>query len=756
MIKKEDVLHYHSSGKKGKLEIASTKPCLTQRDLSLAYTPGVAIPCEEIAKNQQDIYEYTSKGNLVAVISNGSAVLGLGNIGPHASKPVMEGKAILFKRFADIDVFDLEVNTQDPEKFINTVALLEPTFGGINLEDIKAPECFYIEETLQNRLNIPVFHDDQHGTAIISGAALINALELANKKIEESKFVVNGAGAAGIACAKHFEQLGAKKENIILCDSKGVIYKGRDSSLNKYKDYFAVETEKRTLADALVGADVFLGYSVGGAVTKDMVKSMSDNPIVFALANPDPEIAYEDALDARDDVIMATGRSDYPNQVNNVLGFPYIFRGALDVHAKAINAEMKVAATMALVKLTKEDVPDSVAKAYGVKRFEFGRNYIIVTPFDPRVMVWEASAVAEAAIKTGVARKNIDIDEYRDKLEFRLGKSREVMRIMINKAKKKPKRIVYPEGENEKILRASNIVVDENIARPILLGDKDRINQKIEELHLQLSDIDIIDPSVSEKTKDYVNEFFKLRCRKGMTFQRAKETMINPNYFGAMMVHLGDADGLVSGVIHQYSETIRPALHVISTKSGVKHVAGVYLMIIKNDVKLFADATVNIDTSPEVLAEIAILAAEQAKQFGMEPRIAMLSFSNFGSSTHPLANKVKKATEIIKKLSPDLNVDGEMNVDMAVSEHLRNENYPFCNLKHSANVLIFPDLTSGNIAYKLMKRLGSAEAIGPILMGMKKPVHLLQIGSSEVEDVVNMTAIAVVDAQNLANDSVTL
>lgn len=752
MISKEDVLQYHSSGKKGKLEISPTKPCLTQRDLSLAYSPGVAIPSLEIKNNPHDIYEYTAKGNLVGVISNGTAVLGLGNIGAAASKPVMEGKAILFKRFADIDVFDIEVNTEDPDEFIKTVSLLGDTFGGINLEDIKAPECFYIEEQLHKLLNIPVFHDDQHGTAIISGAALINALELANKSIEQARFVVNGAGAAGIACAKHFINLGAKIENIILCDTKGVIFKNRDKNLNKYKAEFALETEKRTLKDALVGADVFLGYSVGGVVTKEMVKSMSDNPIVFALANPDPEITYEDALSARDDVIMATGRSDYPNQVNNVLGFPFIFRGALDSRATAINTEMKIAATHSLVKLTREDVPDSVAKAYGVKRFEFGRDYIIATPFDPRVMIWEASAVAEAAMKTGVAQLKFDIDEYRDKLEFRMGKSREIMRIMMNKAKKQPKRIVYPEGENEKILRASSIVIDEDLAKPILLGNKNKIEQKIAELNLQLPGIEIIDPTLSPKMNDYVEEFYKLRHRKGITREMAETTMLNSDYFGSMMLHMGDADGLVSGVMHHYPDTIRPALQVISTKNGVKHVAGVYLIIIKNEVKLFADATVNIDTTPEILAEIAILCAEQAKQFDIEPKIAMLSFSNFGNSKHPMAIKVQKATELVKKQAPHLMIDGDMDVDMALVPEIREENYPFCNFKGAANVLIFPDLTSGNIAYKLMKRLGGAEAIGPILMGMKKPVHLLQLGSCDVKDVVNMTAIAVVDAQNLVEN----
>lgn len=752
MIKKEDVLQYHSSGRKGKLEITPTKPCLTQRDLSLAYSPGVAIPCLEIKKNPQDIYEYTTKGNLVGVISNGTAVLGLGNIGPFAAKPVMEGKAILFKRFADIDVFDIEINTQDPDEFIKTVSFLEPTFGGINLEDIKAPECFYIEENLQKMLKIPVFHDDQHGTAIISGAALINALELADKKIENAKFVVNGAGAAGIACAKHFINLGAKKENIILCDSKGVIFKGRDAKINKYKDEFAVETESRTLGDAIVGSDVFLGYSVGGAVTKDMVKSMNDNPIVFALANPDPEISYEDALSARDDVIMATGRSDYPNQVNNVLGFPFIFRGALDVRATAINTEMKIAATMALVKLTREDVPDSVSKAYGVKRFEFGRNYIITTPFDPRVIIWEASAVAEAAMRTGIAGIKLDIEEYREQLECRMGKSREIIRIIINKAKKQPKRIVYPEGYDEKILRACHIIIDENIAKPILLGDKEKIEKKITELRLQLPDIEIVTPILSDKYEDYVSEFYKLRQRKGVTLEKARIMMADPNYFGSMLVHMGDADGLVSGITHQYSETMRPSLQVIGTKDGVKRVAGVYLMIIKNDVKLFADATVNIDTTPEVLAEIAILCAERARQFNIEPKIAMLSFSNFGSSNHPLADKVKKAVKIVRDQAPELMIDGEMDVDTAVMEQIKDESYPFSHFKGAANVLIFPDLTSCNIAYKLLKRLGGAEAIGPILMGMKKPVHVLQQGSNDEKDVVNMTSIAVVDAQNLSNN----
>ncbi len=748
MVKKDDALLYHSSGRKGKLEVTPTKPCLTQRDLSLAYSPGVAIPCLEIAKNQDDVFEYTARGNLVGVVSNGTAVLGLGNIGPYAAKPVMEGKAILFKKFADIDVFDLELNTEDPDEIIRTVQTLEPTFGGINLEDIKAPECFYIEKKLQELLNIPVFHDDQHGTAIISGAALINAIELVGKKLNEVTVVINGAGAAAIASAYHYIDLGVKKENILMCDSRGVIYKGREGRSNPHKEEFAAETDKRTLTDAMNGADVFLGYSVGGVVKPEMLLGMNSDPIVFALANPDPEISYPDAMNTRKDVIMATGRSDYPNQVNNVLGFPAIFRGALDVRAMAINKEMKIAATESLAKLTREPVPDSVARAYSGQKFEFGRDYIIAKPFDPRVIIWEATAVAKAAMETGVARIQIDLETYKEKLELRMGESREVVRTLIRKARRDPKKIVYPEGENDKILRACNIVVEEKFAKPILIGNRDKIMAQLAIHRLQPNGLEIIDPAYYPKLDEYVKEYHKLRHRKGVTIAQAREIMLEPVQFASMMLRMGDADGMVSGITKAYPDTIRPALQIVQKAPGVKHVAGLYVMVIKNDVKLFADATVNIETTPETLAEIAILAAQQAKRFDMEPKIAMLSFSDFGTSDHPLALKVKRATEIVKEKAPHLQIEGEMSVEMAVDGELREEFHPLSSFKGDANVLIFPDLTSGNIAYKLMERLGGAEAIGPILMGMNKPVHPLQIGSSDVKDVVNMTAIAVVDAQH--------
>lgn len=746
MIRVQDALDYHRRGRKGKIEVVATKPCLTQRDLSLAYTPGVAEPCREIVRDPNEIYNYTAKGNLVAVVSNGSAVLGLGNIGALASKPVMEGKGVLFKRFADIDVFDLELNTQDPDEIIRVVRILEPTFGGVNLEDIKAPECFYIEEELKKQLSIPVFHDDQHGTAIISGAALLNALELVGKKIDEVKVVFNGAGASGIACASYYIGLGVKPENLIMCDSRGVIYKGRKEGMNPYKERFARETDLRTLEEAMVGADVFVGLSVGGVVTKEMVKSMNDNPIVFAMANPDPEITYEDAKAARDDVIMATGRSDYPNQVNNVLGFPFIFRGALDVRARAINEEMKKAATYALAALAKEDVPDSVIKAYGGERIEFGPEYIIPKPFDPRVLLWVAPAVAKAAMKSGVARIHIDIDEYREKLEARLGKSREIMRGVINKAKRQPKRIVFPEGEEDKIIRASQIILDERIGYPILLGNEAAIRRKIGELRLDLNQAQIIDPLTFNKFELYAQELYNLRQRKGVTLTEARELLKNPNYFGSMMVHMGDADCLISGLTHHYPDTIRPALQIIRIREDVSRVSGLYIMVFKNDVMFFADTTVNIEPNEEELAEIAICCAEFAKRMDIEPRIAMLSFSNFGSTRHPLAEKVRKAVEIVKRRAPDLIIDGEMQADTAVVPEIIQQTYPFSRLKEKANILIFPDLEASNIAYKLINRLGGAEAIGPILLGMRKSVHVLQRGA-EVNDIVNMAAIAVVDAQ---------
>lgn len=747
MVNIDEALEYHSFGRKGKIEVIPTKPCITQRHLSLAYTPGVAEPCRVIVKSPDESYNYTAKGNLVAVITNGTAVLGLGNIGPLAGKPVMEGKGVLFKRFADIDVFDLEVNTQDPDEFINVVKLLEPTFGGINLEDIKAPECFYIEQKLIEEMDIPIFHDDQHGTAIISGAALLNALELVEKDIDKIKVVYSGAGAAGIACAELYISLGVRKENIIMCDSKGVIYKGRDKSMNPYKERFAIETDKRTIADAMEGADVFVGVSIAGLVTKDMVKSMNDRPIVFAMANPDPEITYEDAREARDDVIMATGRSDYPNQVNNVLGFPFIFRGALDVRAKAINERMKIAAVKALADLAKEDVPDSVRRAYDMEHLRFSPEYIIPKPVDHRVLLWEAPAVAKAAIESGVARLEIDIDEYKERLEMLLGKSKEVMRVMINKAVKQPKRIVFPEGEHSKIIRASNIILDEGIARPILLGRSDVINKKAEELNCDIQRLRIIDPAQFDRLEDYTQEFYRLRHRRGITLREARELILNKNYFGSMMVHMGDADGLISGLTQNYPDTIRPALQVIRMKEGVTKVSGLYILILKDGIFFFADTTVNIDPTAVELAEIAIQTAETAKSFDVEPRIAMLSFSNFGSTKHPSSIKVREAVEIVRKCRPDLAIEGEMQADTAVVEEILNKRYPFNELKKSANVLIFPDLDAGNIAYKLMMRLGGAEAIGPILQGMRKSVHVLQRGA-EVSDIVNMTAIAVVDAQN--------
>ncbi|RMG47474.1 MAG: phosphate acetyltransferase [Acidobacteria bacterium] len=748
MIREKDVLAYHRQGRKGKLEVVPSKPCLTQRDLSLAYTPGVAIPSLHIKRRPDDVYQYTTKGNLVAVVSNGTAVLGLGHVGPLAAKPVMEGKGVLFKRFADIDVFDIEIDTEDPDELIRVVKLMEPTFGGINLEDIKAPECFYIEQRLKEELNIPVFHDDQHGTAIISGAALLNALELVGKRIDEINVVINGAGAAGIACAHYYLRLGVRPDRLIVCDSRGVIYKGRREGMNPYKEALAAETEARTLAEAMVGADVFVGLSVGGCVTPDMVRSMNDRPIVFAMANPDPEITYEEAKAARPDVIMATGRSDYPNQVNNVLGFPFIFRGALDVRARAINEAMKLAATRALAALAKEDVPDSVMKAYGLSRLHFGPEYLIPKPFDYRVLIWEASAVAQAAMESGVAEQHIDIEEYKEQLERRLGKSREVMRLMINRAKRRPKRVVFPEGYSEKVLRASQIIVDEGIAQPILLGKRERIEQLIAEYDLHLNDVTIIHPTTSDKYESYVQELYRLRQRKGVTLAEARQLMRNPTVYGAMMVRLGDADALVAGVTQHYPDTLRPALQIIQTRDDVSRVAGLYMMLVKDKVYFFADTTVNIEPTAEELAEIAILSAEVARRFHIEPRVAMISFSNFGSAKHRFVDKVREATEIVKRRAPDLVVDGEMQADTAVVPELIEEVYPFSTLKGGANVLVFPDLQSANVAYKLVHRLGGAEAIGPILMGMRKPVHVLQHGF-EVKDIVNMAAIAVVDAQEL-------
>jgi malate dehydrogenase (oxaloacetate-decarboxylating)(NADP+) len=755
-IRPEDALEYHSSSPAGKLSVIPTKPCRTQRDLSLAYTPGVAVPCLEIERDPSLAYKYTAKGNLVGVVSNGTAVLGLGNIGALAGKPVMEGKAVLFKRFADIDVFDIELDTKDPEEIIRTCQILEPTFGGINLEDIKAPECFYIEETLRKTMKIPVFHDDQHGTAIISGAGLLNALELGGKNIADIKVVFNGAGAAAISCAAHYVRLGVRLENIVMCDTKGVIFEGRTEHMNPYKARYASKTSARTLEEAMVGADVFFGLSQARCVTQDMVKGMAPNPIIFAMANPDPEISYDEALAARPDAIVATGRSDYPNQVNNVLGFPFIFRGALDVRATTINDEMKLAATLALASLAKEDVPDSVLRAYSIDHLEFGREYIIPKPFDPRVLIWEASAVAQAAMDTGVAQQPVDIKQYREELESRLGKANEVMRGMINKAQRQPKRIVFTEGEEGKILRACQILLDEKIALPILLGDASKIRARIEELRLHLEGVQIVDPRHFARLEEYTEEFYSLRHRKGITRTEAEQTIRNPTTFGSMMVRLNDADALIGGLTTHYPDTIRPALQVIDVRPELRRVAGVYVLITpKGDIYFLADATVNIEPTAEDLAEIAIMAAEKARRFNQEPRVAMLSFSNFGSTRHALSDKVRRAVDLVRQKAPGLMIDGEMQADTAVTPHIIEETYPFSTLKGGANVLIFPNLESGNIAYKLLQRIGGAELIGPLLTGLSRPVHVLQRGS-EVNDIVHVAAVAVVDAQEVGKPYVTL
>lgn len=745
-LTKKESLDYHSMGRKGKIEVVATKPCLTQRDLSLAYTPGVADPCLEIKDNVDLVYEYTAKGNLVAVFSNGTAVLGLGNIGPEAGKPVMEGKGVLFKRFADIDVFDIEVRSENTDEIIRCVQMLEPTFGGVNLEDIKAPECFYIEEALKKTMNIPVFHDDQHGTAIISGAALLNACELTGKKLADVTIVFNGAGAAANACANLYVRLGADHKKIIMCDTKGTIYKGRTNNMNEFKEVYAAETECRTLAEALVGADVFVGLSVGNVLSKDMVRSMAKDPIVFALANPTPEISYEDAVEARPDVIMATGRSDYPNQINNVLGFPFIFRGALDVRARAITEEMKLAASYALAELAKEEVPDVVRRAYGGVEISFGREYIVPKPFDPRVLTYVAPAVAKKAIESGVARVNIeDWDAYKEELLERLGISREIVRRTIEKAKNEPRRIVFPEGDHWKILKAAQILFEDGIAHPILIGNKKKIETVAAEHHINCEGFQIID---LEKFKDmdrYAEALYHMRQRKGMLKSDACALLKNRHYFASMMVHLDDADGLVGGLTTTYPNAIRPALHCIKLADGVKRVSGCYIVLVKKRVFFFADTSVNLDPTAEELAEIAIQTAKVARRFGIDPKVAMLSFSNFGSAPSKQSDKVKKAVDIVKQLEPGLKIEGEMQADTAVVPEILQEQYPFVSFKGPANILVFPNLEAGNIAYKLMARLGNADVIGPILMGLSKPAHLLQKGA-EVNDIINMAATAVVEA----------
>jgi malate dehydrogenase (oxaloacetate-decarboxylating)(NADP+) len=747
----QEALEYHSRGRKGKIEVIPSKPVATQQDLSLAYSPGVAEPCRMIAEKEELAYEYTAKGNLVAVLSNGTAVLGLGDIGAAASKPVMEGKGVLFKKFADIDVFDIELNTKNPDDVIRACEMLEPTFGGINLEDIKAPECFYIEEELKKRLKIPVFHDDQHGTAVISGAAFLNALEVIGKDITKVRVVFSGGGAAGIACAELYLNLGVKRENIVMCDSKGVIYKGRKDGMNPYKERFAVETDKRTIAQALENADAFIGVSVKDGISADMIKKMAKDPIIFAMANPDPEISPEDALRVRPDALMATGRSDYPNQVNNVLGFPFIFRGALDTLSTAINEEMKMAAVRALAQLAKQDVPDSVSRAYGGQQFKFGRDYLIPKPFDRRVLLWVAPAVAEAAMKSGVARKKIDIHHYRDQLETLLGSTYTVMRGIKRRVKTgssdgSKATIVFPEGENSKILRAAQIIREEGIAEPILLGNETIVNRLIQEHGMSetLKGVRIIRASTSELNEEFARKFFTKRARKGVTLDLARNLMKQNNYFGSMMVELGHADGLLGGISQSYPETLRPAIQVIGAKPGSR-LAGIYMMILKRKVLWFADTTVNIDPSAEELADIAIQAADFSKEFtGEGARIAMLSFSNFGSSIHERATKVNLATQLVRERRPDLTIDGEMQADTAIEPGISKESFPFNLVPGDANVLIFPNLEAGNVAYKLMSRIGGAEAIGPILVGMRKPVFVLQ-QNSDVNDVVNMAAITAME-----------
>lgn len=749
---RDQALEYHSSGRPGKIEVIPTKEAKTQKDLSLAYSPGVAEPCKEIANNVEDVYKYTSKGNLVAVISNGTAVLGLGDIGPEAGKPVMEGKGVLFKIYADIDVFDIEVNEKDPKKFVEIVKALEPTFGGINLEDIKAPECFYIEQELKKQMKIPVMHDDQHGTAIISGAALLNALELQKKRIDKVKFVVNGAGAAAMACCKLYVALGAKYENFILFDRKGALHASR-TDLESDRKLFACSAKKQDwdLTQAFKDADVFIGLSVGNVVTKAMIKSMAKNPIVFAMANPDPEISYDDAVSVRQDIIMATGRSDYPNQVNNVLGFPYIFRGALDVRATTINEEMKLAAVKALAAMTKDPVPDMVNLAYNQKNMVFGADYIIPKPVDPRLLSTVAPAVAKAAMDSGVAKKQItNWEAYKVELNKRLGLDNQLLRVIANKAKRDPQRLVFAEADNQKILKAASLVYDEGIAYPILLGNEEKIVKIAEENNIDISDLPIIDPrsdDTEEKRIEYADLFFKKRQRKGFNQYESTKVMKDRNHFGCMMVETGDADAMISGLTRNYSEAIRPAIQIIGTETGVKKIAGMYLMMTKKGPIFLADTTVNYHPTAEELADITLMVAKEVRTFGITPRIAMLSYSNFGSSISPEAKLVAQATQIVKDRSPNLIIDGEMQGFLAFNKEILKDNYPFSSLvDENVNVLIFPNLSAGNVAYNLLKELADAEAIGPILLGIKKPVHVLQLGSS-VRNIVNMAYIAVLDAQ---------
>ncbi len=749
-LRKEQALEYHAKGRPGKIQVIPTKEAKTQRDLSLAYSPGVAVPCLEIADNVENVYKYTAKGNLVAVISNGTAVLGLGDIGPEAGKPVMEGKGVLFKIFADIDVFDIEINEKDPAKFVEIVQSLEPTFGGINLEDIKAPGCFYIERELKKRLKIPVMHDDQHGTAIISAAALLNALEIQKKKIEKAKFVVNGAGAAAMACALLYQQMGAHPKNFIMFDSKGALHKGR-KGLDEIKAPFATGGKDISLAEALEGADVFIGLSAANVLNTEMIKGMAQNPIVFAMANPDPEIAWEIATKDRKDIIMATGRSDYPNQVNNVLGFPYIFRGALDVRATQINIEMQLAAVKALAELAKTPVPDIVNLAYNQTNMHFGPDYIIPKPLDPRLLSTVAPAVAKAAISSGVAKVHIENwEQYQQDLNKRLGLDNQVLRVLGTKARNAPKRIVFAEGENLNILKAAQIVADEGVGFPILLGDVEKIEELARIHKIGTSDITLINPRSEQakaKREAYVQQLYKKRARKGYTLHETSKLMKERNHYGCMMVACGDADCMISGLTKRYSDAIRPALQIIGTEDDVKKVAGMYLVMSPRGPLFLADTTVNLNPTAEELAEIVLLTAKEVSAFNITPRVAMLSYSNFGSSNTPEAQLVARAREIVKQKAPSLIVDGEMQANVALNNNLLKEMYPFSELADKeVNTLIFPNLASGNITYNVLKEISSSDVIGPILLGLKKPVHLLQLGSS-VNNIVNMALIAVTDAQ---------
>ena len=746
-ISRQEALDYHEGKRPGKLKIVPTKPMSTQRDLALAYSPGVGEPVEAIADDPSLAYRYTAKGNLVGVISNGSAILGLGNRGGLASKPVMEGKAVLFKRFADIDVFDLELATQDADEVINFIVNVAPTFGGINLEDIKAPECFYIEEILRKELDIPVFHDDQHGTAIISGAGLLNALEVVGKQLEEVSIVINGAGASGLACAEFFIALGAQPDHIVLCDTRGVVYEGRTEGMNIYKKRYASRTSKRTLREAVNGADVFIGLSAKGAMDVTMVRSMAPDPIIFAMANPDPEIEYDVAKSARTDtVVMGTGRSDYPNMVNNVLGFPFIFRGALDVHARAINMEMKIAAARALAELTKEDVPDSVLAAYGLTSLVMGPEYVLPKPLDPRVLMWVAPAVARAAMESGVARRTLDMDEYLNELTERLGKTEQVMRFMQIKATRDPKRLAFAEGNHTSIIRAAHSIEQAGIAKTLLLGNQDQIRELCDRLKLDFEP-EVLNPAESPELDDYIQVLYESRRRKGVTLTMAREMMVQENYYGSMMVRTGYADAFISGLTYNYPDVLRPALQVVGVMEDREVVSGVYLMIVNDQLYFFSDATVNITPGVEELASIAINAADVAVRFDVEPRIAMISYSNFGSTRGVESDHMRAAAELVKERRPDLVIDGEMQADIAVEPDLMAQLYPFSDVS-DANVLIFPSLGAANASYKLVNRLGGADKIGPILVGLRRPVHVLESGA-EVRDIVNMATVAVVESQAL-------